>query len=53
MFIMTDDGGPVDTDTEFRASSALMQRIFIFDILTSGIAVALLLGAEFRDSKVS
>ena len=50
MFVMTNDGGvnPEDHSAEVR----LLQRAFIFDILAQGISVALLQGAEYRDSKV-
>lgn len=59
MFVMTNDGGllPTDSaDTEAHSVSAeriLVQRMFIFDILTAGIAITIIKGAEFRDSKVS
>lgn len=53
MFVMLNDGGmPENTDYEM-ATRILIQRNFIFGLLTSGIAVTLLHGAEFRDSRVS
>jgi len=53
MFIMIDDGGSVENDIELRAARALTQRTFIYEFLARGIAVALMRGAEFKDSKVS
>jgi ATP-dependent RNA helicase DDX60 len=52
MFVMLNDGGtPKDNDYDM-ATRILIQRGFIFGLLTSGVAVTLLHGAEFRDSKV-
>ena len=52
MFVMLNDGGaPEDTDYDM-ITRVLVQRGLIFDVLTSGVSVALLYGAEFRDSKV-
>ena len=52
MFVMLNDGGtPKDNDCDM-ATRILIQRGFIFGLLTSGVAVTLLHGAEFRDSKV-
>jgi hypothetical protein len=52
MFVMLNDGGmPGNTDYDM-ATRILIQRSFIFGLLTSGVAVTLLHGAEFRDSKV-
>jgi hypothetical protein len=52
MFVMLNDGGtPVKNDHDM-ATRVLIQRNFIFCLLTSGIAVTQLDGAEFRDSKV-
>jgi hypothetical protein len=52
MFIMVNDGGTRD-DTDYdMAMRILIQRNFIFGLLTSGVAVTLLHEAEFRDSKV-
>jgi hypothetical protein len=52
MFVMLNDGGtPKDTDYDM-AIRILIQREFIFGLLTSGVAVTLLRGAEFRNSKV-
>jgi ATP-dependent RNA helicase DDX60 len=53
MFIMTDDGGPVENDILRRSERALTQRTLIYEFLSRGIAVALMRGAEFKDSKVS
>ena len=52
MFVMLNDGGThKDTDHD-SATRILIQRNLIFGLLTSGVAVTLLHGAEFRDSKV-
>ena len=58
MFVMTNDGdllptSPADTESlNIAAECILVQRMFIFKLLTAGIAVTILKGAEFRDSKV-
>jgi hypothetical protein len=52
MFVMLNDGGTrkdANYDTVIRI---LIQRKFVFGLLTSGVAVTLLREAEFRDSKV-
>lgn len=53
MFALVNDGG---TDQElidpFAIQRLLCHRVFLCDLLTSGLALALLAGAEFRDSKV-
>jgi ATP-dependent RNA helicase DDX60 len=56
MFVMANDGGPSksgDHEHYHEASTLLCQRLYLFSLLASGIAVALLKGAEFKDSKVS
>jgi hypothetical protein len=53
MFVMTNDGGLMDDSDDLSAQRILAQRVFLFDLLASGIAVTLLQGAEFRDSKVN
>ncbi|KAI9465203.1 P-loop containing nucleoside triphosphate hydrolase protein [Lactarius psammicola] len=52
MFVMLNDGGTPAEDDHDMAARVLIQRNFIFCLLTSGIAVTLLQGAEFRDSKI-
>ena len=55
MFLMTNDGGvcePEPTTTTLQAERILSQRIFILSMICMGIGVALLKGAEYRDSKV-
>jgi ATP-dependent RNA helicase DDX60 len=52
MFVMLNDGGTRKDTNYDMAIRILIQRIFVFDLLTSGVAVTLLHGAEFRDSKV-
>ena len=52
MFVMLNDGGTLAENDHDMATRVLIQRNFIFSLLTSGIAVTMLHGAEFRDSKV-
>lgn len=53
MFIMANDGGILDDDRGlFSAERILTMRIFLSQALSGGIALALLKGAEYRDSKV-
>ena len=52
MFVMLNDGGLCNDTNHDMAMRILIQRILIFGLLTSGVAVTLLRGAEFRDSKV-
>jgi ATP-dependent RNA helicase DDX60 len=53
MFVMLNDGGMPKNTNDDTTMRILLQRNFIFGLLTSGVAVTLLRGAEFRDSKVS
>jgi hypothetical protein len=52
MFVMLNDGGTRKDTNYDMAMRILLQRNFIFGLLTSGVAVTLLHEAEFRDSKV-
>jgi hypothetical protein len=52
MFVMLNDGGTPAEDDHDMATRVLVQRNFIFCLLTAGIAVTQLHGAEFHDSKV-
>ena len=52
MFVMLNDGGTHNDTNYDMAMRTLIQRNFVFGVLTSGVAVTLLHGAEFRDSKV-
>jgi len=52
MFVMLNDGGMPENTNYDMATRILIQRSFVFGLLTSGVAVTLLHGAEFRDSKV-
>jgi hypothetical protein len=52
MFIMTNDGGSGSRGT-LETQAILMQRVFLFDMMSQAIPVALFRGAEFHDSKVS
>ena len=51
MFVMTNDGGVLNPDDDL-SEALLLQRVFIFDVLAQGTSVALLQGAEYRESKV-
>ncbi|KAJ6601172.1 hypothetical protein DFH09DRAFT_1257794 [Mycena vulgaris] len=50
MFVLVNDGGVADQGG-FQAERTLIQRIFLFQLVNHGMAIALLNGAEFRDSK--
>ena len=52
MFVMLNDGGTRKDSNYDMAIRILIQRNFIFGLLTSGVAVTLLREGEFRDSKV-
>jgi len=54
MFIMTNDGGVESTAGAYTVQTAILlcQRIFLLKIHAHGIPLALLEGAEYRDSKV-
>lgn len=52
MFVMANDGGVLEEGNHVAAHYILTQRIFLFHLLSQGIAVTMLAGAEFRDSKV-
>jgi len=54
MFVMTDDGGMVPEDASSSAyAHALLQRAFVYDLLSQGLSMTSLSDLEFRDSKVS
>ena len=53
MFVMTNDGGVAkESSSEAHAERVLLQRVFIYNLLSQGVSVTLLQGAEYRDSKV-
>ena len=52
MFVMLNDGRTRRDTNHDMAMRILIQRKFVFGLLTSGVAVTLLHEAEFRDSKV-
>ncbi|EJF64914.1 P-loop containing nucleoside triphosphate hydrolase protein [Dichomitus squalens LYAD-421 SS1] len=53
MFVMTSDGGTVmDSSPIAAAERILLQRVFLYSLLTQGVSVAMLRGAEYRDSKI-
>ncbi|KAI0073118.1 P-loop containing nucleoside triphosphate hydrolase protein [Panus rudis PR-1116 ss-1] len=54
MFAMVNDGGNFDELTKPMAiERALFQRILMHDLISQGVSVSLLQGAEFRDSKIN
>ncbi|KAG2754241.1 hypothetical protein P692DRAFT_20721228 [Suillus brevipes Sb2] len=55
MFFVVNDGGALKEGAggQFAAHQILAQRLFIFDLLDSGLAMAPLQGADFRDTKVT
>jgi hypothetical protein len=53
MFVMMNDGGLLRDSENLSAERILGQRLFLFNLLAAGIAVTLLQGTEFQDSKVS
>jgi ATP-dependent RNA helicase DDX60 len=51
---MANDGGLLDEKaSKPMAERILCQRVFFFNLLSRGISVTLLKGAEYHDSKVS
>ncbi|TFY82995.1 hypothetical protein EWM64_g1015 [Hericium alpestre] len=53
MFVMMNDGGAFGGgNTTAFAQAVMLQRSFIFDLLSRGVAVAQLTALEFRDSKI-
>ncbi|OAX34780.1 hypothetical protein K503DRAFT_859002, partial [Rhizopogon vinicolor AM-OR11-026] len=54
MFVMINDGGTLEEGVSgpLAAHRILAQRLFIFDLLASGLALAPLQGAVFKDVKI-
>ncbi|KAI0375726.1 P-loop containing nucleoside triphosphate hydrolase protein [Pilatotrama ljubarskyi] len=53
MFVMTNDGGVVEeSSSSAHAERVLLQRVFVYTLLSQGVSVTLLKGAEYRDSKI-
>jgi hypothetical protein len=56
MFVMGHDGGTYHHDVEeldqFSAARILNKRLFLFQLLISGVSFARLNAAEYRESKV-
>ncbi|KAJ7605051.1 hypothetical protein DFH06DRAFT_1275646 [Mycena polygramma] len=52
MFVLIHDGGVESVRGRLQNERALLQRIFLYQLLNGGMAVALLNGVEFRDSKI-
>jgi len=55
MFVMVNDGGVLKEGVggQFAAHQILVQRLFIFSLLASGLAMVPLQGADFKDTKVT
>ncbi|KAF7337798.1 hypothetical protein MSAN_02253900 [Mycena sanguinolenta] len=53
MFVLVNDGGVSSKSDRFHKERALLQRLFLFQLVDGGMAIGLLNGAEFRDSKIS
>ncbi|KAK7063652.1 hypothetical protein R3P38DRAFT_2819611 [Favolaschia claudopus] len=52
MFVLANDGGVVSDDDKFQNERLLLQRLFLYQLVHGGLAIALLDGAEFRDTKI-
>lgn len=52
MFILVNDGAVPDPDFPMSANRVLAQRKFVYDLLRGKIAMALLKGTDYADSKV-
>ncbi|KIL59375.1 hypothetical protein M378DRAFT_14820 [Amanita muscaria Koide BX008] len=53
MFVMGHDGGTYSRDVqEFSAARILNKRLFLFQLLASGVSFARLNAAEYRESKI-
>ncbi|KAF8146445.1 hypothetical protein K438DRAFT_507113 [Mycena galopus ATCC 62051] len=52
MFVLINHGGVASNSGRFNNERALLQRIFLFQLIDGGMAIGLLNGAEFRDSKI-
>ncbi|KAJ7917141.1 hypothetical protein B0H13DRAFT_2231514 [Mycena leptocephala] len=52
MFVLVNDGGLPSDCGRFHNERALLQRIFLFQLINGGMAIALLNDAEFHDSKI-
>ncbi|KAJ7511822.1 hypothetical protein B0H11DRAFT_2268815 [Mycena galericulata] len=51
MFVLVNDGG-VSDQGRLQTERTLLQRVSLFNLINGGLAIALLNGAEFRDSKI-
>jgi hypothetical protein len=51
MFVLANDGGVANSGS-FHNERALLQRMFLFQLIDQGMPIGLLNNAEFRDSKV-
>ncbi|KAJ6489614.1 hypothetical protein C8R47DRAFT_1177216 [Mycena vitilis] len=52
MFVLIHDGAVASVRGRLQNERALLQRLFLYQLLNGGMAVALLNGVEFRDSKI-
>ena len=54
MFVMTNHGGlPEENVQDMSTARIFVQRAFLLEILSRGISIVLLEGAEYRDAKVT
>jgi hypothetical protein len=54
MYVMLNDGGIVEPNASTtEVDCILAQRVMMLELMSQDLACCLLLGAEFRDSKVS
>lgn len=54
MFVMTNHGGlPEENIQDMNTAWIFVQRAFLLEILSRGISIVLLEGAEYRDAKVT
>ncbi|KAH9943357.1 P-loop containing nucleoside triphosphate hydrolase protein [Epithele typhae] len=53
MFVMTADGGVIRSKSSNAVTErVLLQRVFLYLLLSQGVSVTLLRGAEYKDSKI-
>ena len=54
MFVMTNHGGlPEENVHDMSTARIFVQRAFLLEILSHGISIVLLEGAEYRDTKAT
>jgi hypothetical protein len=53
MFVMTNDGGLPENVNNMSTAPVFVQRAFLLELLSRGLPIVLLKGAEYRNSKVN